>query len=216
MKRLSTLATLAVICVGATSSLLGKSTKSIELTVLGRISSTTPGAQIVAHDPGTQRIFVVKVLSPTIDVVDIRDPAQPQLVRQLLVDIDDDGFTATSVSVNAGIIAVAAQAAPKTSPGKVLFFDQDLNLLTQVQVGALPDMVTFTNNGRYVLTANEGEPASYPSTPATDPEGSVSIIDLSAGAANLTQADVRTASFTAFNGFSPATLFAADNIRVFG
>ena len=41
-----------------------------------------------------------------------------------------------------------------------------------------------------VLVANEGEPG------ATDPEGSVSVIDISAGVASAT---VATASFTAFN-----------------
>ncbi|MCA9957083.1 MAG: choice-of-anchor I family protein, partial [Anaerolineales bacterium] len=44
-----------------------------------------------------------------------------------------------------------------------------------------------------------------------DPEGSVSIIDLRHGVANLTQADVRTASFAKFNGRSIDPL-----IRIFG
>ena len=57
-------------------------------------------------------------------------------------------------------------------------------------------MVTFTPNGRYVLVANEGEPSGYclPGD-SNDPEGSVSVIDISRGVANLTQSDVRTADF---------------------
>ena len=48
-------------------------------------------------------------------------------------------------------------------------------LLTTVEVGALPDMLTFTPDGNYLLVANEGEPSGY-GAGFVDPEGSVSII----------------------------------------
>jgi hypothetical protein len=56
-------------------------------------------------------------------------------------------------------------------------------------------MITFTPNGKYVLVANEGEPNSYNQPTSVDPEGFVRIIDMTVGAANLTQADVRNATF---------------------
>ena len=217
MKRIFTLTALGMLCVSAAPA--GAANGSIELTALSSVAAITPGvsaAEIAAHDPATQRIFVVNAVAAKIDVFDISNPAQPQPVGQLEVQGDDEGAIANSVAVKNGIIAVAVEANPKTNPGKVVFFDSNLNLLSEVQVGAQPDMVTFTPNGRYVVTANEGEPAAYPSTPISDPEGSVSIIDLAGGAASLTPANVRTAAFTAFNGFAPADLFAADNIRVFG
>ena len=192
---------------------------AIELSALSSVAAITPGvsaAEIAAHDPATQRIFVVNAVAGKIDVFDISDPADPQAVGQLEVDLDDTGAAANSVAVNKGIIAVAVEAKPKTNPGRVVFFDNSLTLLGHVTVGAQPDMVTFTHNGRFVLTANEGEPAAYPSTSISDPEGSVSIIDVSAGAANVTQANVRTASFTPFNAPAHAGLFGPEKIRIFG
>ena len=161
-------------------------------------------AEIVAHDPASQRLYVVNAKAAALDVLSISDPANPTKVGE--TSLLPFGGVANSVAVREGLVAVAVESVPKTMPGRVVFFDTDLNFINSAQVGALPDMVTFSPNGRWVLAANEGEPNSYNDEdaeevgPSVDPEGSVSIIDLSAGAAALTQANVRTASFTAFNG----------------
>ena len=109
------------------------------------------------------------------------------------------GLLPNSVAIHDGIVAVALQQVDpnKTSPGVVKFFDTDGNFLNQLTVGALPDMLVFSHNGRWLLVANEGEPSSYqvPGSLDNDPEGSVSIIDMRRGAALLTQDDVRTATF---------------------
>jgi len=194
--------------------------KTIELAPIGSVAASSPGtsaAEIVAHDPGTQRLFVVNALAAKIDVFDIHDPADPVLVHT--ISVAPYGAVANSVAVQDGVVAIAVEASPKTDPGHVAFFTNDYSFLSVVQVGAQPDMLTFTNNGRYVLTANEGEPTNYaipatsttPAIPANDPEGSVSIIDISAGAANVTQSDVRTAGFQTFTRASlPA------GVRIFG
>ena len=73
-------------------------------------------------------------------------------------------------------------------------------------------MLTFTPNGRYVLVANEGQPNTYEEPgEANDPEGSVSVIDMLRGAANLTQADVHTADFRRFTAVD-----LDPEIRIFG
>lgn len=166
-------------------------------------------AEIVVHDPATQRLFVVNAQVPAVEVLDISDPSNPAK----LFDIDPSayGAGANSVAISNGIVAIAIESAEKTDPGSVVFFDIDGNFLNAVTVGALPDMLTFTPDGTKVLVANEGEPnADY----SIDPEGSISIIDLSGGVENLTQANVTTADFTAFN--DQRSTLIADGVRIFG
>ncbi|MEO5754640.1 MAG: choice-of-anchor I family protein [Chthoniobacterales bacterium] len=162
---------------------------------------------MVAHDPTTQRLFVTNVAAGTLDVFDISDPNNPVFLTP--IDVTPYGSQANSVAAYRGTIAAAVEAEVKTDPGSVVFFDAATgSFLSQVTVGALPDMLTFTPNGRAVLVANEGEPNDdY----TIDPEGSVSVIDLKNGVPNLTQADVRTADFTAFNN-APLE----PSVRIFG
>jgi hypothetical protein len=157
-------------------------------------------AEIVAHDPTTQRLFVVNALNAAVDVLDISNPARPAKIRE--IDLAPYGGVANSVAARDGALAVAVESFQKTDPGAVVLFDRALTALSSVRVGSQPDMLIFSPDGRWLLVANEGEPSSYhddDGEKSIDPEGSVSVIDLSKGAAHLTQADVRTASFTAFN-----------------
>jgi 2',3'-cyclic-nucleotide 2'-phosphodiesterase/3'-nucleotidase/5'-nucleotidase len=184
----------------------------IVLTPIGTYSTgifAAGGAEIVAHDPVTQSLFVVNAEANRLDVLDIRQPWAP--VRVSSIDLAPYGGGVNSVAVHGGIVAAAVENADRQAPGKVVFFDTAGSLLSSVTVGSLPDMLTFSPNGSWLLVANEGEPLDYCSPGlANDPEGSVSVIDLRGGVAGLTQAQVRTAGFAAFNGAVPA------GVRVFG
>jgi hypothetical protein len=170
-------------------------------------------AEIVAHDPRTQRLFVVNAdpEDPGIDILDLSDPTQPTLfaaVRGL-------GGSPNSVAVSRGLVAVAVENPVKDLPGQVVFLDVDGVELNRVEVGALPDMLTFTPDGRRVVVANEGEPLAGEDgddpayDPDRDPVGSVSVIDLRRGAAH---ASVRTAGFEAFDAQREALI--ADGVRL--
>jgi hypothetical protein len=202
----------------ATAGLLSSNSSAVELTVLGTYATgiyRQSAAEIVAHDPGTQRLFVVNAFAASVDVLDISDPTTPTKIAD--IDMTLYGGIANSVAVRGGLVAVAMEAFVKTDPGLVVFFNSTtLAPLSAVTVGALPDMVTFTPNGRYLLVANEGEPNTYndEGEPSIDPEGSVSIIDLSGNIAKLNQSKVRTADFKAFNGME--TELRAAGIRIFG
>lgn len=175
--------------------------------------------EITAHDPDTQRLFVVNAQSGTVDVLDVSDPTDPTTLFDLpltgLPAADgsrtDEGVVANSVDVRDGILAVAVQAADKTDLGWVAFFSTagSAPFRSAVRVGSLPDMLTFTSDGRSVLVANEGEPADDFSS---DPEGSVSLIALPRRGREPSQDDVRTATFAAFDQGRPL----ADGVRVFG
>ncbi|GGC63249.1 choice-of-anchor I family protein [Marinobacter halophilus] len=188
----------------------GTSQTTIELNVLGTYASgifDQSAAEIVAHDPANQRLFVINAKDASVDVLDIQDPTQP--VKMATIDATKEGATANGVAVYGNLVAVAIEAEVKQDNGKVVFYNTgDLGKVGEVEVGALPDMVTFTRDGRKVLVANEGEPSDdY----TVDPEGSVSIIDLSAGVAGAT---VTTADFRAFNGQEDE--LRAAGVRIFG
>lgn len=152
------------------------------------------GAEIVAHDPKTQRLFVVNAQSGMIDVLDARVPSAPTLLFS--IDLSGYGSAINSVAIHAGLVAAAVENEVKTDPGQAVFMDVNGAVITAVEVGALPDMLTFTPDGKQVLVANEGEPnADY----SIDPEGSVSIIDLPRQIGQLNASHVRTARFIKFN-----------------
>lgn len=195
--------------VSAAPPLQDTGTPAVTLTPLGTYDSgffDVEAAEIVTYDPATQRAFVVNGGAKTIDVLDISDPSAPALVSQ--IDVTQFGGGANSVDFRDGVLAAAVEAEDKTANGSVVFLDSDGNLITSVEVGPLPDMVTFTPDGAKVLTANEGEPNDdY----TVDPEGSISIVDVSGGVENVTAENVTTADFTAFNDAE-----LDPSIRIFG
>ncbi len=200
----TTLATLALAACGG-----GEET--IELEFLGRYSTgqfDESAAEIPAYDAGTKRVFVVNALSGRVDVLDLSDPANPVKVGEIGAGAVLADATVNSVAVQNGVVALAIEAPVKTDPGRVaLFRAKDLALLGSVTVGALPDMLAFTPDGKRLVVANEGEPSDdY----QTDPEGSVSVIDVS----NPVSPSVRNAGFSAFNG--QAALLRSKGLRVYG
>ena len=186
----------------------------IALTPIGTFDAGGAGsAEIVAYDPGSRRLFVVNAQTRTVDILDVRNPKFP--VRITTIDTSALGAP-NSVATHDGLVAVAIESDPKTAPGHVAFYKVNGELITAVQVGALPDMVTFSPNGAYALVANEGEPSGY-GVGQVDPQGSVSIIPIPKSRTHLKKlkdADVRTASFTKFDG--QETSLRAQGIRIYG
>jgi len=163
---------------------------TLDLTYSASISLA--GAEIVSYDAETQRAFVTS--GSGLSIVDLSDPSAPALIDLISFTSPPFNFTndVNSVAVSNGVVAVAVANSPKSDAGRVFLLDTDGVLISTVTVGALPDHLSFTPDGTKILVANEGELDAN----GTDAEGSVSIIDISAGAA---MPSLTTADFTSFN-----------------
>jgi len=133
------------------------------------------GSEILQHDPLTQVLVSINggerndcnhpsKLCPSLDFISIRDPRNPVLVKRIDLknDYDDlpnsQGATPTSVAVRDGLIALTMRPENKfAGPGKVVFLNVRGDRINEVQVGNAPDMITFSPDGHYVVTADVGE-----------------------------------------------------------
>lgn len=179
------------------------------LSYLGRYSTglyNQSAAEIVSYDPATKTAFLISSVAVRLDAINLTNPKNPTL--SYTIDLSPYGSAVNSVAVKNGVIAAAMESAVRTDNGSVVLLSTSGQFLKQLPVGAQPDMVTFTHNGTKVLTANEGEPSSNYSV---DPEGSISIIDLTNGVANATST---TLGFTSYNNRRQELL--GKGIRVFG
>ncbi|HHX8521265.1 TPA: choice-of-anchor I family protein [Vibrio diabolicus] len=174
----------------------------------------TSAAEIVSYDACTDKLYVVNAEAKRVDVLSMDDNGVP--TQTAFIDLNSAGEAAgveigaaNSVAVFNGLVAVAIENSNKQANGIVgLYRSDDLSLVMTFPTGALPDMVGFSKDGRYIATANEGEPNSDYSI---DPEGSITLIDLSLG---VTQAEVSQIGFNEFDGSRKAEL--PKNVRISG
>jgi 2',3'-cyclic-nucleotide 2'-phosphodiesterase / 3'-nucleotidase / 5'-nucleotidase len=159
-------------------------------------------AEISAYDPSSKRLFTCNAEKSRIDISDFSNPATIMLIDSILLPEFAGGVN--SLSFKNGMLAAALEDTVKQDSGKVYVYDFEGNELWNVTVGALPDMLTFNNNGSKIIVANEGEPnADY----SNDPVGSISVIDVA------TQ-NVTTLDFSAYNG--QEAMLGLSGIRIFG
>ena len=163
-------------------------------------------AEISAYNPASGYLYTVGGGSGAIVVSDLRNPATPVAVAKATPA--DNSQTLQSAAVYGKLLAVAVQNSVKTDPGFIQFYDLANPALpvhiSTVTVGALPDMVKFSSDGKKLLVTNEGEPGTVISGNYTvDPLGTISVIDtaayLLATPAAPAQGNVQTIDFSAWN-----------------
>jgi len=178
-------------------------------------------AEIVQYDPATKRLYVVDGGVPSIDIFEIGGDSidNPTLTEAGTLALSEDE-SPTSVAVHGNVIAAAVHGSKAGGrQGKIVLFSSDGSRIKEVAAGYLPDMVTLTPDGMYVLSANEGEP-----TDSMDPPGSVTIIDLSGGAAAaearqftfdaLTADEMKAKGVRMFPGKTPSEDFEPEYIAI--
>lgn len=184
--------------------------ESIRLERIGRYETGQfdGGAEDVSYYPDGQRLFVADVATGRIRVVDISDPTHPTQERILNTsDVFDAAASTTSLDVSGDTVAVVVTNTAQQASGRVIFYDAaSLESVAVIEVGVLPDMITFTPDGNYVLVANVGVASE-----SVDPRGSVSVIDVRDGRESPTKA---TASFEAFDGKEDE--LREEGVRIYG
>lgn len=163
-------------------------------------------AEIVAYDESSRRVFVTNGNDQTLDVLDATDGT---LIHQIpMSGVGSSDSSPTSVAVSRGLVAVSVTSNETAVRGSIVFLDAaTLEVVDTVGAGYLPDMVTFSPDGKYALVANEGEPSSdY----LTDPEGSVTIIRIAGGK----PVNISEAGFSAFNPMKES--LQASGVRIYG
>ncbi|KMT65154.1 choice-of-anchor I family protein [Catenovulum maritimum] len=180
----------------------------LNIQLIGRavLNSQSPegAAEIVAFQASTNYIYAVNSSSstPTVEVLDASNINPSELAVDsegvvtgntgsgvnlpsvmtidLLANTAGDA-NSIAVSDSAELLAVAIAADATGTKGNIAFYDisgGNVSFIKNVEVGYLPDMVEFNHDGTQVVVANEGEPSGDYSI---DPEGSISIIDITAG-----------------------------------
>ncbi|WP_053038514.1 choice-of-anchor I family protein [Staphylococcus haemolyticus] len=157
------------------------------------------GTEIVKYNPKNGYAYSVNGDKEALDIIDVKHPGKDgaiNLVKRIYLQdngIEAGDLTSVTVHPSGDYVAVSAPAVDKTKPGHVVFYGSNSDYINNVTVGSLPDMVTFSKDSKYLLVANEGEPSDdY----TVNPPGSVSVIDVTGGPANVTANNVRTAMFT--------------------
>ncbi|MEZ9894494.1 choice-of-anchor I family protein [Vibrio lentus] len=188
------------------------------ISLVGRAIADAPfdtsAAEIVSYDSCTDKLYVVNAQAQKVDVLSMDSDSAP--TSEGSIDLQSaaaasgiDIGAANSVSTHQGLVAVAIENVDKQQNGIIALYCSDtLELITTYTAGALPDMVSFSKDGRYIVSANEGEPnADY----SIDPEGSVTLVDLDNGPL---QAKVTQIDFKAFNKGQSRHAELTDKVRI--
>ncbi len=177
------------------------------------------GSEIVVLDESTDSMLITNGSLNRIDVVSLADPAAPLLVRS--ISLAPYGSGVQSVAAHKGVGVAAVAGAPVLDAGSAVFFEIATGAVyATVPAGVLPDSVTWSKEGDVIVVANEGEPrcvAGPALTPTRDPllaenpEGSITIIDVSANSRTL---NARQVDFGEFNSAAAKAALLAKGVRV--
>jgi len=163
-------------------------------------------AEMLRYHPKSKSLMVTASETGTIERLSIQSVTNISKMDPL----DLSGGDVTAVAIHGDMVAASIKGDAADSAGMVKLFDTSGKEIASFTTGPLPDNLAFSPDGRYILTANEGEPSDdY----TVDPEGSFTLIDLGAGTSNAKVTQISLTNFaTPIGGriVKPGSSFAAD------
>lgn len=164
-----------------------KDTMSIEKIAsfsLGTFNEAGGVAEIVKFNKDNNKFYLVNGSGnpPSLEIVSLGNATgtltteKTVLVKEMSEkngDFDYGDLTSVDINTTTKRIAVSIQEKDALKPGKILVLDYDGNYVTEYDAGVQPDMIKSTEDGRYILTADEAEPRDK----VPDAKGSVTIVD---------------------------------------
>lgn len=173
-------------------------------------TASNSGSEIGAYDDVNHRVYTTNPEDNSINVIDARSGEN---LASIALSGAPNSIAFCGAACGGAYVAVAVEGASKQDNGRVQFFNASNGAnLGYVETGALPDMLTFTPDGKKVIVANEGEPSDDYDN---DPIGSITIIDIARymeeGSAGVSS---QTLSFADFDNQHMALVRAG--VRLFG
>lgn len=151
---------------------------------VGRTDDDGGVAEIVTYNKDDKIFYVVSGVTQSIDLVKINSDGSTERKKRIEIgeiledkNINAGDMTSVSYSDEKKLLAVAVQDEDYKNNGHIVILDKEGNYKESFECGVQPDMVTFTKDGKYIISADEGEPREgYVN--GIDPKGSVTIIDV--------------------------------------
>jgi hypothetical protein len=166
-------------------------------------------AEIVKYNKDNQKMYLVNGAAQSVDIVSIANMTSNKKTEFKIdtrLDITAMGqahgfasgdITSIDINTNEKIIVIAVQGATYKDHGSIVILNYEGKYIKYFEAGVQPDMVTFSHDYKYLLSANEGEPREgYAEAGATDPKGSITIIDIKKG---VDKATAQTIGFDKFD-----------------
>ena len=161
-------------------------------------------AEIVAYNPDNGKAYVVNGQDGLLNIVPVNadgtvGPAESSvkaadIIKEEMFEYGD--MTSVAVDTVNKRVVVAIQEADYRQTGRAAVLDYEGNVTATYETGVQPDMITVSSDGRYILTADEGEPREGYGGGTEDPAGTVTVIDTKEG----------RASKAGFDGFDAESL----------
>ena len=183
----------------------------------GSVSETGGVAKIARYNKDNKRLYLANGALGSLDIVNaavLRSRKFIDLPLYKRIDMNAMGeansfhygtLTGIAISAKHKIIALAVQHRNYFTQGYIVLVDYEGNYIRHYDAGVQPEMICFTPDEQYILTADEGEPREGYAGEAVDPPGTVTIVKVDTH-------EVRIANFEHFDREAPRSALVQSGV----